>query len=342
MSENNPPADAGTVDDAPLSINEGVENLTSLLADPETDLPTDQEDEAIAEADDGEDPDVDVSEDVDPDEAAEDSDGPQDADIKGGRFAPDTAKVTLEDGTVISVADLKRNNLFQRDYTRKTQELAQERDQIQQTKSTVDQQAQTLMQLADKLNSFGQRYLPQPPQPFTGSPETDPIGYMRHMQERDAYEQAVSAFNAFDQERAQLQQQAQYQTQTQTQQLLQAEFATLREKDKLFADPAKARSFLEEAVEKGNEWWGLTPDDIGTLTSHKAYLILRDAMRYRKALARAPEAQKQVEGKPILPRQNRRVDPRARASQDFQQRSERLRKTGSIDDAVELLKSLNL
>jgi len=125
MSENNPPADAGTVDDAPLSINEGVENLTSLLADPETDLPTDQEDEAIAEADDGEDPDVDVSEDVDPDEAAEDSDGPQDADIKGGGFAPDTAKVTLEDGTVISVADLKRNNLFQRDYTRKTQELAQ-------------------------------------------------------------------------------------------------------------------------------------------------------------------------------------------------------------------------
>ena len=38
MSENNPPADAGTVDDAPLSITEGVENLTSLLADPETDL----------------------------------------------------------------------------------------------------------------------------------------------------------------------------------------------------------------------------------------------------------------------------------------------------------------
>lgn len=341
MSENNLPApEAGTVDDAPLSIDAGVDTLSTLLADPETDLaPEDDEDNATAESEDGdEDPDLELSEDVE-DEADAEPDDSQ-PDYAQGRFAADNAKVTLEDGSVITVAELKRNNLFQRDYTKKTQELSEARKAFDDERLQVNQQAQSLMQLAEKLNAFGQRYLPQPPEPFTGTPDTDPIGYMRHMKAREEYEAALSAFNAFDSERAQLTQYQQMQQQAQTAQMLQAEFQVLRERDPLFADPGKARTFLEEAVEKGGEWWGLTAEDIGTLTSHKAYLILRDAMRYRKALAKAPEAQKQVEGKPKLPKANRRMDPRARSNSDYQQKSERLRKSGSIDDAAQALLSL--
>lgn len=339
MSENNLSADAGTVDDAPLSIDAGIENLSTILADPETDLPTDDEDNATAESDDGEDvPEIDLSEDVEDSDDAEPDDSQPD--YASGRFAADNAKVTLEDGTVITVADLKRNNLFQRDYTKKTQELSEARKAFETEQLQVNQQAQSLMQLAEKLNQFGQRYLPQPPEPFMGTPDTDPIGYMRHMKAREEYDAALAAFNAFDSERAQLTQYQQAQQQAQTAQMLQAEFQVLREKDKLFADPAKARTFLEEAVEKGSEWWGLTAEDIGTLTSHKAYLILRDAIRYRKAVARAPEAQKQVEGKPRLPKSGRRMDPRARANSEFQQKSERLRKSGSVEDAAQALLSL--
>lgn len=340
MSDNNLPApEAGTVDDAPLSIDAGVENLSAILSDPETDLQPDDEDIATAESEDGEeDPEIDLSEDVEDEADAEAEDGPQD--YSSGRFAADNAKVTLEDGTVITVADLKRNNLFQRDYTKKTQELSEARKAFDEERASVSQQAQSLMQLAEKLNAFGQRYLPQPPEPFTGTPDTDPIGYMRHIKAREEYEAAVQAFNAFDVERSQLQAYQAQQSQVQTSEMLQAEFATLRAKDALFADPAKARTFLEEAVSKGSEWWGLTADDIGTLTSHKAYLILRDAMRYRKALAKAPEAQRQVEGKPKLPKANRRMDPRARSNSDYQQKAERLRKSGSIDDAASALLSL--
>lgn len=340
MSDNNLPApEAGTVDDAPLSIDAGVENLSAILSDPETDLQPDDEDNATAESEDGDDPEIDVSEDVEDEADAETEDGPQD--YASGRFAADNAKVTLEDGTVITVADLKRNNLFQRDYTKKTQELSEARKAVDDERSQVGQQAQSLMQLAEKLNAFGQRYLPQPPEPFTGTPDTDPIGYMRHMKAREEYDAALQAFNAFDQERAQLEAYRAQQMQIQTQQMLQAEFATLREKDKLFADPAKARAFLEEAVDKGSEWWGLTAEDLGSLQNHKAYLILRDAMRYRKALAKAPEAQKAVETKPRMPQTTgRRMDPRARSNSDYQQKSERLRKSGSIDDAAQALLSL--
>jgi len=342
MSDNNLPAPTGPVDDAPKTFDEGVSDISSLLSDPETDLLNEDEDTAnAAPVDEGDDPEIDVSEDVENEDEPEPQDGPQD-EIKGGRFAPDSAKVTLDDGTVITVAELKRNNLFQRDYTKKTTEHSEAVKAFEAQKSQVDQQAQSLSQLAERIQAFAQNYLPQPPEPFQGTPQTDPIGYMTYMQQRAAYDDAMAQFHGLAEHTNALSQ-ASAQEQAENQRKAQAaEAATLIERDKFFADPVKVRAFLTEAVESGGQWWGITRADIDGITSHRQMLILRDALRYRKALAKAPQVQQQVQAKPVMQSGGRRFDPKAKSSAERQARSERLRRDGTLENGVAALMDLDL
>lgn len=329
MPDNNLPGDPGPVDDAG-SIETAAEGIADLLEDPETDLPEGSED-ATAGPDDQDDPDIDVSEDVEDEEDADDPDG-SDPEIKGGRFAPDSAKVTLEDGSVITVAELKRNNLFQRDYTGKTQALSEERKQFDERKSAVDQQAQSLAQLAERLTAFGQRYLPTPPDPPTDP--NDYVGWHNYRMQKDAFDEAISSFNGIVVEQNRLTQGQQFEQQDQDRQAWANEAARLVEQDQFFSDPKKVQAFFDDAVSMGDAWGGLTAEEIGGLRTHKAFLVLRDAVRYRKALAKSAGVQKQVQAKPVVQPGGRRADPKARQSAARQARSEQLRKSGTIDDAA--------
>ena len=342
MSDDNLPEASGPVDDELKTFDQSVEDISNLLGDdPETDPIAGDADPAKADAgDDGDEPEIDVSEDVEDSDGDENADGSEEPEIKGGRFAPDTAKVTLEDGTVITVADLKRNNLFQRDYTKKTTELAAEREQINSRATEVNQQAQSLAQLAERLQHFSHTYLPTPPEPFQGTPDTDPIGYMKYMQANEKYQQAYGQYMAIDQERQRLIEAQQQEQQAQTAQAIDAEFATLRTKDKFFADAGKVRGFLDEATTKGAEWWGLTPERIGRMQTAEEFLILRDAMRYRKALAKAPEVNRQVQAKPAMANGGKRAVPGARVSSQQRARSEQLRKDGTLESGVARLMDL--
>lgn len=339
--DNLPGVEPGPVDTSAPTEAQLVSDIADLLDDdPETDPVEGKEDQATAgAADDGEDPEIDVSEDVEDEAEAEDPDGSQEPEIKGGRFAPDSAKVTLEDGTVITVADLKRNNLFQRDYTKKTTELAAEREQITTRKSEVDQQAQSLTQLAERLTAFSQKYLP----PHPGEPPSNPTDYVAwhdyNLAER-AYMQAVNEFNGIQQGTSQLTEEQQRQQDEQANQAWASEAAALVERDKFFADPKKVQAFFDEAVTLGGDAWGLTREDIAGLRSAKAFQVLRDAVRYRKALAKAPQVEKQVQAKPVVAIGGRRADPKARVSAQKQARSERLRATGSFEDGIAAIEDL--
>ena len=340
MSDNNLPGE-GTVDDAPTEASL-ISDIADLLDDdPPADPVKGDEDTAKAAPDDeGDEPDIDVTEDVEQDDA-EDEDGSEEPEIKGGRFAPDTAKVTLDDGSVITVADLKRNNLFQRDYTKKTTELSERTKSVESKASEVDQHAQSLAQYSERLTEFAKAFLPQPPEPFTGTPQSDPIGYMEHMELTRKYNDAVMKFQAIDQERSTLTQKQQQELATKAEADFASEMQQLEQKDRFFADTAKAKAFLEEVVTKGSEWWGITREDIPTLRTAKQWLILRDALRYRKALAKAPEVTKQVQAKPAA-RPGKRADPRARVSAERNARSERLRRDGTFQAGVDSLMDLDL
>lgn len=324
------------------TYEEHVEDISKLLEDPATDLPEGEEDNAEAAPVENPEDDplgLDAAEDVG--EASAGEPEGSEAEIKGGRFAPDSAKVTLDDGSVITVADLKRNNLYQRDYTRKTTELAAEREQISARKSEVDQQAQSLDQLREYAAWYAQTYLPQPPAPFEGDPTSDPVGYMKWTQSRDRWNEHAQAFQQFQAFQAGEQQRRTDETARQRADRDRQEADALIKAMPVLKDPQRREQAWNALVSGAQQHYGVPAEEVNSFQSHKYLLILRDALAYRRIKDKAPQVQEKVAARPAM-RPGQRMPTQAAPSKERQVLSERLSKSGSIDDAVALLSSLKI
>lgn len=346
MADNNLSAPAAEPDvTTPQTYEEQVEDISNLLGDPETDLPEDDQDEAAAPADpveEEEDPlfaDEPGAEDVGT-EDADTPDGPEEPEIKGGRFAPDTAKVTLDDGTVITVADLKRNNLFQRDYTKKTTEMAAEREQLTSLRSEVDQYAQSLNQSREYLAWYAETHLPKDPGPYKGDSVRDPASYINWSAARDAYLEHQQAWQTFQQQKADDDQRKSGETQKQAQARVKREQEALIKALPILKDPVKGPEAWNTLV-RGAEQYGFTADEVNGLIDHRMPLVLRDALAYRRIKAAAPKVQEKVR-QPAPVRPGRRPTPDAREQKGREVRSERLRNSGRFEDAVAALQDFDL
>lgn len=336
MADNNLPTSPGPVDTTPQSQDALIEDISNLLEDPETDLP---EPEEKAKAED--DPLLmdDASEDVETDETPE-PDGPEEPEIKGGRFAPDTAKVTLDDGTVITVAELKRNNLYQRGFTEKTTALAREREAFEAERQTVTEQSQSLARDKELVSWFAQNYLPKAP-----VPPTDPqdfVGWHEYRLAKDSFDYVQQVLGSFDQTRQQETAKQAEARQKQAQQKATEEFTKLTEKIPALKDTQKRMEFFTATITGAQKAYGFSEQEIRGIEDHRMVLALRDALAYRRLQQKAPDASKQVRAKPAIAQPGRRALPTTVENQARQRRTEELRKTGSFEAGVASLMDFDL
>ncbi len=319
---------SGTAEDtAPLSFDEGVDALSNLDLDPVTpDLPEDQE---TAEADgEGNEPETDDAE-----ATAEDdeSDAPEEV-AAGGKFVSKDAKVRLDDGTVISVGDLARNNLYQRDYSRKTEELKAERTEFHAAKEKVGEVALQIAAQRDFLLQVMPKYGPQPPD--RAMMETDPIGYM---QAKEAFEEAsrdygqMHAAQQAEKQRAEAEQAENVHKYKAEQQKL------LFEKIPEFKKPEVYRQFWTDANDIMVKHYDYTSEELAGAADHRYYRVMRDIVRLHKATTKAPQVTAQMQQKPALLRGGKRNDQGQNISREAQSRKETLRKTGSFEAGVAAL-----
>ncbi len=134
-------------------------------------------------------------------------------------------------------------------------------------------------------------------------------------------------------------QRAQQEHAEQSQQLMQARIARERsalvEKWPEFKDPKVVQQYLADAERE----YGLKPDDFANVTAHRDYLILRDALAYRKSKATQETAVKAVKAKPKLVRSGaRQVTNQKTATYDGAMG--RLAKSNSLDDGAAAIKAL--
>ncbi len=339
MAEDNLPQE-GTVDAPVTDFNEAVDGLSKLLSNPEADLAEGDEDqEQAAEANEADPVEGEVeadAEDVEDSEAeAEDGSEPE---IKGGRFAPDSAKVTLDDGTVTTVAELKRNTLFQRDYTKKTTELSEEKKAFEAQKSEVDQLAQSLGQFRDYAAWYAEQFLPKPPEPFKGDPRTDPLGYLEWQRQRDEYLTHQEAWQTFTQQKEAENKSKAEATQKAEAERLRNESRALANAIPTLKDPAKAQALWRSFEQGAQEFYGIPPELVNSVVDHRLILALKDALEFRRLKAKAPQVREEVSKRPAP--SSKRADPTANARREQVARSEQLRQTGSFEDGVAALKSL--
>ncbi len=343
MADNNLPADAGPDVTTPPTQDQLVEDIANLIEDdPETDPVSEEAKPDATEIDDDPDGLNEINAEDVAAEESDDKDGSEEPEIKGGRFAPDTAKVTLDDGTVTTVSELKRNNLFQRDYTKKTTDLKAEKEAFEAERQQVSQYAQTLNANREYLAWYAEQFAPKPPEPFKGSPQDDPMGYMQWTQARDQWAAHQQAYQYFQQQRAEDEQRKQGETQKQRAERLKAEAAALHEAYPILRDPVKGKAFIEATERDAAKYFGLNAQDLTIAAEdRRLFGVLRDAIAYRRLKEAAPKAQQEVaKRRPVTT--GKRTAPTAQANREKAVLTERARKTGSVDDAVARLQTLIL
>jgi ribonuclease HII len=191
---------------------------------------------------------------------------------------------------------IKPGLMFQSDYTKKTQALSEQRKAFEQHEQAVQAERQYY---ANQLKGFVQQLsqtIQQGPteEQLVELSRTDPMAYIKAKADRDARMLQL--------------QQAQYQQQ----QVLQQQEADQRRKfedwkanerntlmSKLpeWKDESAAKREIDEMSAYAQSI-GYQPQELSELYDHRAYLVLRDAMRYRQLKASQQNQSKQTQAQP--------------------------------------------
>jgi hypothetical protein len=255
-----------------------------------------------------------------------------DKDAKPDRLNLRDDTTIVIDGQEINGAEVKRGFLRQADYTRKTQEVAQERQQVQALRQQIAAQEQELAQILDLATEVTRGVLPKPPA-IENYDTNNPASLGQYIRDQQAYQQQIKGLETLvqsrqatvqqqeAQRRAELQAQ-QHESQQQMQARLQNELRLLQERIPELRT-REGWNTLNADVEKYGNAWHLTPGDVNGLQDHRMYAVLKDALAYRKLQAAKPAAVKQVQAAPpIRPaaRQSsgtRAADPNRSAQEAF-------------------------
>lgn len=164
----------------------------------------------------------------------------------------------------------KEAALRQADYTRKTQEVAQERAQVHAAYQQTAQLAQQLSQAQTVLAQFFQSAIGEPPSLELA--QRDPQSYLV---QRELHEQRLRAFQNLTQQGQQLAAYQQQMSAQQMQELKQRETAELiRHLPELRSDQKRAE-FASKAIEVGQRY-GYSPEEISAVMDHRAIRMLAD------------------------------------------------------------------
>jgi hypothetical protein len=255
-------------------------------------------------------------------ERSEDDDSPE----------PDDPKHRLRDGEEVPLGELKKVYGTRKEIEAAKARLEAEQAQFQQTMAAVRQQEQFFaQQMTMVLNALRQQI---PPMPDPALQAEDPIAYANA---RFAHEDGVRNY-----QRAQAAAQAQHQqTEAQRQQALQAyretELKRLTEKDPALRDPVKVKQMDKDIREHiGN--YGFSLEEYAGVDDHRALLVLKDAVAYRKLMANKPKAiEKAKDAPPVVQAPARRKSTAEIQAQGVREQLSRLAKTGKASDAEAFL-----
>jgi hypothetical protein len=319
--------------------------IRSMLAPQEDNVTTDDALEAeAAQVDDAEMPDGQEEEyeaqaDNSPVEGSE-SDLDDEDDDDGDQYGSLDLSTTIEvDGEEITIEELRSGHLRQKDYTRKTQELAEHRRAVEAKDQEMDRERAEYAQLLPALAERIQQAAEQEPD-WDTLYDTDPVmaakaerQWRKEQEVRVAQLQAVQAEQQrMQQIAAQKQQQMQQSYLEQQRHILPDIIPEWRDKKVAATEATQIRDFLLGE--------GFSEKDVSGMSNATLVKLARKAMLYDRGETRANE----VKAKPKKPRAkilksgSRASQPkRTSAAQEAQNRA---RKTGRVNDAAAAIKAL--
>ena len=230
----------------------------------------------------------------------------------------------------VSLDDLKRGYSGQKYVQKGMQEAAEMRKQVEQVYTALVNERQQISDLLQQAQSG----LPQAPvAPEKEQFDSDPIGYM------EAKLQYDEAKTAYDGQIAQIQQVAEQQSQAQQlaqRAYLEREMETLKVVVPEFAEPDTAAQARDRLVTMGQEVYGYDPSEISSVMDHRAIRVLHDAIKYQELMSGKQKAV--TKAKPKAKRTVKAGAKKTRSNADAERQTrQKLKKSGSIDDALNLI-----
>ena len=275
----------------------------------------------------------DLEEDVEDDEEFDDEDEELDEEqtnVEEEALQPQTFTVKV-DGQEVEVTQDELINGYsrQQDYTRKTQELSQQRKTIEQQQTELAQRDAIYSQLLPKMEAQLKGELANEPD-WNTLYEDDPVGYVREKQLWDEKKEKLSAVSA---EQQRLQQEALVKQQTQIQQFVEYGNQKLLEIIPEWQNQEVALKEKAAISEYAVNTLGYTPEEIQRVYDYRALLGLRNAWlnsKTVKATKKKPTQKAPARvARPGTTTRKKTVAPAKRAKQV-------LAKTGKVQDAAKV------
>jgi hypothetical protein len=223
--------------------------------------------------------------------------------------------------------------MFQRDFTKKTEEMARREEQREaEYRSKVSEAENEIRQKRDLILENYHLIVPKEP----SYDPNDPVGYIEDMAH---YQERMKMLNSLWQQKQQEEQKTTEQREAEVAEFMATQKQLLVQKLPHLKDDGKREAFKKDIADIGGTVYGVTPEEVSQIADARYMQILHDAIAYQKLKAKAATVQKQVVAKPKLVQQQR-MAPQTIQERDRQGRFESLRKSGSIDAAARAIEAL--
>jgi len=231
----------------------------------------------------------------------------------------------------VTLEDLKRGYSGQKYVQKGMQEVAANRKQTEEVYSALLAERQQLVEMYQQMQQ-GQ-FLSKPNPPSDDLLSDDPIGYI---EQKARYDKAMEQYNQQQGKMSQIMQQSEQARERAVQAYLQQEMQSLANVIPDFGDAQKATKLKGKLLDGGQNFYGYTEEEIGSIMDHRAIRVLNDAIKYREIVAGKSKAEQKAKGaKPVIKPGSKKVqNPNVKA---MERRKAKFRTSGRIEDALALI-----
>ena len=338
MSEETTTPEVGSGNDSPITIDDATSAFEGMLSTPEdsNEQPTEkEEDTQEAEVEETEEEDVEFEAEEADDNTEETED---ESEIEDEEVVEEEQTFTIKaagEEKEVTLDELKKSYQLGSDYTKKTQEVAEQR-------KVIDQEAKAIIEARKVRDEYAQR-LKSVEEFLVGSNESkenlaelkenDPIGYAVKVAEMTEKKEQLQLLQA---EQQRIAQQQNSDRSANMQKYVEQEAQKLTQSLPEFSDKAKGEQIRNEIRNYGKKV-GFTDDELSQVYDSRHVLVLHKAAQYDKLMAGKAGVKKKVANAPKMVKGGAKVKQSVTDKQKKLQ--QRLLQTGDARDAASIFEN---
>ena len=235
----------------------------------------------------------------------------------------------------VTLDELKKSYQLGSDYTKKTQEVAEQRKVIEQEAKAIIEARQVRDNYQTKLQAIEQFLIGQNDNPaeLTAMKENDPVGYAVKVAEMTEKKEQLQTVQA---ERMRIAQEQKMQNDAQMQKFVEQESQKLAESLPEFSDKTKGEHIRNDIRSYGKKI-GFTDEELSQVYDSRHVLVLHKAAQYDKLMAGKAGVKKKVAKAPKTVKSGAKV--KQNVTDIKRKQLKKLQQTGSARDAAAIFEN---